>query len=192
VLLPQVGEHASSVEDGGDLNEFTPKPVDQAVGAHDEFTNVGFPELRNNAAQFRELDEAAWCSHETGNHEPRVQLRVVGDVLADGLEVGARAATSSGVSGPEAPLHFFVRDALAGIELREPFFDPGHEHKTLDRVIDRRVGREAPKRLENPFLAGGSRRHVGKASSCSPVGLTPRFSGGAPDPSAATGCWAAH
>ena len=90
MLLPQVGEHASSVEDGGDLNEFTPKPVDQAVGADDEFANVGFPELRNNAAQFRELDEAAWCSHETGNHEPRVQIRVVGDVLADGLEVGDR------------------------------------------------------------------------------------------------------
>lgn len=65
----------------------------------DEFAHVGLAELRNNAAQFRELDEAAWCGNETGNHEARVQLRVVGDVLVDALEVGDRARRSARAKG---------------------------------------------------------------------------------------------
>ena len=70
MLLPEVGKHAGSVEDRGDFNKLAPQPVDQAVGAHDELAKVGLAVLRNNTAEFRELDEAAGSGDQAETMSP--------------------------------------------------------------------------------------------------------------------------
>jgi len=61
---------------------------------------------------------------------------------------------SAGRQRAELLLDLIVRHELVCVRLPKTFVDPREETQPLDRIVDRRVFREGPKRVDGPLLLG--------------------------------------
>src|SRR5271166_185552 len=86
-------------EHGGDLDQAGAKSIHDAVGADDDFAKVAIVALRDDSAGLRELGESLDRHEKPLDHQLCVELRVLGDVRADRIEISER------LRGPEDPVH---------------------------------------------------------------------------------------